>query len=347
MLFKTAAKRLRDDAAAVVISVISFAAAYGLMASKGHRFGMEIVHGNALVFALAATLMLAADFVAFLALTRPDRPLGALRRRFVSAEALGRLIGSLPLIAALIVFMPYFSAMKAMIPQFHPFDWDATFVQWDRSLLGTDAWKVLQPVLGFPLVTSALSITYQTWLLLVNLGCLVLCFYLPDRAVRRQFFTSYMACWALIGMVMATLLASVGPCFLGPLFGDNSFAGQMAYLNEANRHYPVTSLAIQNLLIERYRMGGLGLGSGISAMPSMHVSVAMLYWLAVRRVSRPLGRFFLAFLIVIFIGSIHLAYHYAVDGLVAMAVTLAIWLAAGKLLGRLSGEAATERAVAA
>lgn len=335
MFLKAFRQRIQDDSITLVISLMTFATCWVLMARKGREFGIEIADANVIIFILGGFILLAFDFMAFLALKRPDRPISALYKRYLSPEGLGRTAASLPLLAALAVFMPYFSAMKSLIPIFHPFNWDDTFVRWDREILGTDAWRLLQPALGFPLVTSAISITYQTWLLLVNFGCLILCFYATDRRTRSQFFSSYMACWAFIGLFMATMLASVGPCFLEPILGDNRFAEQMAYLKAANQHYPVTSLAIQDLLLNRYRHNASGLGSGISAMPSMHISVAMLYWLTVRRLSRPAGFVFFAFLMVIFVGSIHLAYHYAVDGIVAMAVTGIIWLAIGRLLDRL------------
>ena len=51
-----------------------------------------------------------------------------------------------------------------------------------------------------------------------------------------------------------------------------------------------------------------------------------------RRVSRTAGWWFFAFFVVIWIGSVHLAYHYAVDGLVSVIATTALWSASGALL---------------
>ena len=42
-----------------------------------------------------------------------------------------------------------------------------------------------------------------------------------------------------------------------------------------------------------------------------------------------------AYALVIWIGSIHLGWHYAVDGLVSIALTIVIWKLMGKLADRL------------
>jgi len=66
----------------------------------------------------------------------------------------------------------------------------------------------------------------------------------------------------------------------------------------------------------------------------MHVSQALLFFLAMRRVSRGAGLLFGIFFIAILIGSVHLGYHYAVDGYVSIAVTGLIWALAGQYVRR-------------
>jgi membrane-associated phospholipid phosphatase len=136
---------------------------------------------------------------------------------------------------------------------------------------------------------------------------------------------TFFLCWVVIGSIMATAFSSVGPCFVGPILGDRHFEPLMAYLHMVNATYPVLALNVQDLLLAWYRKSANGLGSGITAMPSMHVSIAFLFYLAMRHVSRAAKWLFFAFFVVILVGSVHLAYHYALDGIVSIAVTAVLW----------------------
>ena len=72
------------------------------------------------------------------------------------------------------------------------------------------------------------------------------------------------------------------------------------------------------------------LGAGIAAMPSMHVAGALLFALAGWRESRALGLLLTGYAVLILVGSVHLAWHYAVDGYVAALVTAFLWWAVGR-----------------
>lgn len=324
--------RLWADAPTLAIAIALFALCVGLMASKNVYFGPSLFSLNAQLYLVSAMLMVAADAAWQLWRHRPAQPTAFLKALYFGAERRARLIAGLPMLGVLIVFMPFFSKMKAMIPLFNAYTWDEVFIAWDRALfLGHDAWEVLQPVFGFPLITAILALLYQLWFLLIYPGCLFFCFYQADDLTRRRFFLGFVLAWTVIGGAMATALASVGPCFLEPILGNTHFSAQMAYLNGANEQIPVMTLSVQQMLIDWFHADSRGLGSGITAMPSMHIAMAFLYYLAMRHVSKRAGQFFFAFFVLIFIGSVHLAYHYAVDGIVSVIVTSAIWWASKHL----------------
>ncbi|MEO6153464.1 MAG: phosphatase PAP2 family protein, partial [Croceibacterium sp.] len=205
----------------------------------------------------------------------------------------------------------------------------------DRAIFGTDAWRLLQPMLGYPLVTSLLSYAYHAWVGLIYAGAIYFSFGAQDREVRARYFITFFTIWTVVGLALATGMASVGPCFVGPLLGYHEFDQLVAYLNAANEQHRVMVLPVQQELLAGYLTDARGLGQGIAAMPSMHVGLATLFALATWRINKLAGVLFTVFAAVIAVASVHLAYHYAVDGIVAAAVTIMTWAVAGPLAKRI------------
>jgi hypothetical protein len=74
--------------------------------------------------------------------------------------------------------------------------------------------------------------------------------------------------------------------------------------------------------------------NGISAMPSVHVAAAVLFALVGWQVGRAMGIGFTIYALVILTGSVHLGWHYAVDGYLSAAAVLLLWAASGPLIRR-------------
>jgi membrane-associated phospholipid phosphatase len=108
----------------------------------------------------------------------------------------------------------------------------------------------------------------------------------------------------------------------------------MAYLHQANEVVPVMALQVQDMLWQAYAGSSTDIGAGISAMPSLHVATAFSYVLLGFDVRRWLGILFAGFAAFIMIGSVHLGWHYAIDGYVGILCTVLIWFAVGWLLDR-------------
>ena len=78
---------------------------------------------------------------------------------------------------------------------------------------------------------------------------------------------------------------------------------------------------------------GTGLINGISAMPSMHVGTSVLFAiLGFSAGKKWLGYLMSVFAFLIFIGSIHLGWHYAIDGYAGAAIAVACWWISGKIV---------------
>jgi membrane-associated phospholipid phosphatase len=94
------------------------------------------------------------------------------------------------------------------------------------------------------------------------------------------------------------------------------------------------SLENQSILLERLKAGDVIPAGGISAMPSMHNAIAILAACAALEINRILGWLLVLFAALIFIGSIHLGWHYALDGVVAAIVSIGLWISSAALLRR-------------
>lgn len=84
-----------------------------------------------------------------------------------------------------------------------------------------------------------------------------------------------------------------------------------------------------------------GTGSGISAMPSMHVTMSAWLLLTIWKLARPLLPFAIAFFVTIFVLSMALGWHYALDGIVGtIAACLCYFGLIKHLRPKLAGQAA-------
>lgn len=319
------AAQLPVFAAFLVIVAMSWVA----LRQYGMPFPASTIYTNLDLYPKGFGLFLVCDGTIQLWKNRPDRPIRFLWQRYSDPKMIALFLGRLPLLVVLIAFLPTFALLKPLIPLMNPYGWDTVFMEWDRAIFGTDPWRLLQPALGYPVVTAAMAILYHAWFALVYPGSLVFLYARQADRVRRQYFLSFILVWILGGIVLAALLSSVGPCFMEAILGNPHFADQMAYLHGANGQIPIVVLNVQEMLLDNYTANGPGHGAGITAMPSMHVAMAFLFWLAIRRVSAVAAKWCFGFFIVTWVSSVHLAYHYAVDGLVSVILVAILWRGAG------------------
>ena len=233
-----------------------------------------------------------------------------------------------------------FNAFKQMILPLAGFSWDPMLAVADKALfLGQDPWRVTHALFGSPAATLVIDRIYHGWFVPMSLG-VILCAWLPRATfqLRTQYLLSYIGVWFGIGSILAFLMPSAGPCFYEQFIGGHaSYHELMQRLAavQSGTGSTLTSLSNQGMLSQLFMADKLIVGGGISAMPSVHNGLALLFALAAFRINRVAGWALAAYAFLIWLGSIHLGWHYALDGLVAGALTYAIWLACGRIAEKL------------
>lgn len=230
----------------------------------------------------------------------------------------------------ILLFARAFSSFKSSISRLNAFWADPWLADLDRYTFGTDPWLISHALLG-PMGTLILDRIYVLWFFMMFLTMAWFCFTRNEKLQIRGLLC-YLLSWSMLGGVAAVAMSSVGPCFYEQFYGDKRFAPMMANLNAVNAETPLYSARSMAFLIES--LGKDRFGSGISAMPSLHVTIAMLSFLVTLTYSKSIllrtisGLFALA----IAVGSVHLGWHYAWDGIFGIIAIIIFWWATGRFV---------------
>ncbi len=341
-------QELRVSALLALIVLLYGAAAWGLLTPLGRTVDLFMPSYGTLTllsWGAAGALTFVAYLLHLVLVQRPARPLRVLatdmRENILPPDQL--LMRLTPLVV-LIVLLNSFTAIKSAIPALNPFAYDLLFAEWDRMIFGTDPWKLTHAVFGSPHMTWLIQFTYNVWFIVMWMSVIYAALKTDFRIWRAQYLVAFCLVWILGGSVAAILMSSAGPCYYGHLVaGPNPFAPlmeQLAHLDvvirEQNIGWGVSALQMQDKLWELYQKGGSSTGAGISAMPSLHVATSILMTRAAFALNRRAGILLSLFSLVIWIGSVHLGWHYAVDGLVSLPLALAVWSLSGWIVRRIN-----------
>lgn len=243
------------------------------------------------------------------------------------------LLNAIPVFFLILMFHSVFTGVKASMPFIADYRWDQSFAWLDKTLhFGVDPWQLMSTALNRPVVTFFFSLMYFFWFFAMFGFLLWQIFDLRNGIRRMQFLLSFVVTWIILGNILAVIFASGGPCFFHyfePAVSPNPFDEHMQYLDSANLIYPIWAVSSQEVLLNNIKAGEISIGAGISAMPSLHVAMATLFLLLASNSHKIFGLIMGLYLVIIQIGSVHLGWHYAVDGYVSILLTATIW----KLVG--------------
>ncbi len=347
---------MRHHRALLIFSVLTWVLSKGLNVHFGRTVGggtgfyltiifrdiLPILGGGALIVSVLKVLIF----------EKTDRPLQTLmqnyRRLFFD---MSRVTNIIVVMAAMILGISGFSELKPLIHFIKPYSWDVTFMEIDRVLhFGRDPWTLLTPIFGSASATRTINFVYNFWFYVIFIFWIMAAWSKPnmpnliasnDAAPSkltnwsRQFTLAFIMTWVIGGFLLAILFSSMGPAFYGLIDpSNNPFAAQMASLHAMDAESSLWAIKTQGLLQDSYLNPASGGPEGISAMPSVHNATAALYVFAGYKIKRYIGHIMVAFMIAILIGSVHLGWHYAIDGYVGIALAWACWWGAGRILKR-------------
>jgi len=334
---------IKAQSALFVITAIYMSATYFLFRGQAD---LQPYNLSLSFFAfLLPTLLLSMIILRFINIcvhVRPKSPIKALyydlKDYLFNAR---RLSLGLPVIIVLFFFVETFAYFKVNFIVLKPFDWDIYFMELDSRIhFGYQPWEILQPVLGYAPVTFFINLIYNTWFIVMWTIFIWQAFAARPSTLRLRFFISFLLLWSIGGSVFAMLFSSAGPAFYEALnLTPNPFKELMTYLYQVNETFPIWALSTQETLWASY-VNKQGIVAGISAMPSLHNASAVLFALLGWQVSRAHGIALTIFAVLIFLGSIHLGWHYAVDGYFGAALAVVIWWIAGEIATRMENRPA-------
>jgi hypothetical protein len=251
-------------------------------------------------------------------------PIGRMRRDI----RVSRILAIAGAVALAPVMASSFSAAKSALHFAVPFYLDLPLADFERALFGQDPWRISHALLGW--ATPAIDRMYLSWLLVVLVAFNIVLLSKPS-ALKTRSLIAYLVMWPVVGTVGSYLFSSAGPLFYHSVFGGSAFSDLIPTLRHDGAN---GALSLRDILWQSYSSQTPTLGGGISAMPSMHVGMACWLALTVRAAFPRMQWAGWTYFALIWLGSVHLGWHYVLDGVGGAVGATLIWLIAPSLAYR-------------
>ena len=249
-----------------------------------------------------------------------ERPLAELKRMILSSRgAIGAALAGAMLAG---IDMLFFMWIKPELTAVSPFWADRAFADIDHFIFRTDPWRLFR---GLDLTAHASAYSFF-WAVAIMATVVWLLAQKPSQA-RSASLLAYFAIWSVFGTIGQLLLSSAGPLFYQRVGLGVRFA-------ELTASVPPVTHIVSEYLWKMHTDGLLGVGAGISAMPSLHIATVAWIYLVFRALRSRFAPLAALFAIYMWAMSVALGWHYAIDGIVGAAGAIGCCWASAKWLGR-------------
>jgi membrane-associated phospholipid phosphatase len=247
---------------------------------------------------------------------------------------MGRVLAGTALMLAMIPFRGLFNLVKVAIPAHGGYLHDVALADFDKALhFGADPFHLLHAIAPGELALRIIELNYNNLWFVITFGALYWVAVSPALAsVRTRFVVCFILTWAITGGIFAIVGSSAGPVYYGAITGNTArFADLVAFV-DITRGQPGSASDYQHYLWDLQARNLVGLGSGISAFPSMHVAIITLLALFISEASRKWAIVVWCYVAFTVFSSVYLGWHYAIDGYAAIILTTATHFAVRKAM---------------